>query len=71
MAEDQSITFANARGSVGADGVLASHAKLRAAVVPDVVQPASEHAQCQAAHEVGGELERVFHIDEYYACGGS
>jgi hypothetical protein len=58
--------------------VLAAHAKLRAAVVPDVVQPASEpsheygHTHGQAARiSWGGVLKRVFDIDvKCCACGG-
>ena len=47
-------------------GVLAPHAKLRAAVVPDVVQPASDRAQARAwpsgADELGTAVQaRVRH----------
>ncbi len=60
-------------------GVLAPNAKLRAEVVPDVVQPASEarararaYARPSGAHELGAFLlKRVFDIDvERCACGG-
>ncbi len=53
-------------------GVLAPNAKLRAVVVPDVVQPASEPAHGQAARMRGARLlERVFDIDvERCTCGG-
>jgi len=59
-------------------GVLAPNAKLRAAVVPDVVQPASEpahehgHTHGQAARMSWARLlKRVFDIDvERCACGG-
>jgi hypothetical protein len=58
--------------------VLAPHAKLRTAVVPDVVQPASEPAHeherthSQAARMSWARLlERVFDIDvERCECGG-
>ena len=58
-------------------GVLAPHAKLRAAVVPDVVQPASEsahehgHTHGQAARMSWARLlKRVFDLDiERCACG--
>ena len=57
-------------------GVLAPHAKLRAAVVPDVAQPASEsgneYTHGQAARMSWARLlKRVFDIDvERCACGG-
>jgi hypothetical protein len=58
-------------------GVLAPHAKLRPAVVPDVVQPASnpvhEHTHCQGARMSWARLlKRVFDIDLAHCpqCGG-
>ncbi len=61
---------------IGFHGVLAPHAKLRAALVPDVVQPASEpaheHTHGQASRMSWARLlKRVFDIDvERCACGG-
>jgi hypothetical protein len=54
--------------------VLAPHAKLRAAVVPEVAEPASEspheHAHCQAARmSWARRLKRVYEF-ERGACGG-
>ena len=57
-------------------GVLAPHAKLRAAVVPEAVQetrePAEEHAHGQSARMSWARLlKRVFDIDiERCECGG-
>jgi len=50
--------------------ILAPHTKLRAAAVPDVVQPASEPAHGQGARMSRARLlKRVFDI-ERCACGG-
>ena len=54
------------------DGVLAPHAKLRAAGVPDVMQPASEiehkHAHGQAARMSWARLlKRVFDIERTFS----
>ncbi|MCC6535323.1 MAG: transposase, partial [Burkholderiales bacterium] len=61
---------------IGFHGVLAPHAKLRAAIVPDAVHPTSEPAHEHAHSKVqrmtlARLLKRLFDIDvEHCACGG-